>query len=216
MPATNDLQWANPATWPFPFWIWIASVTVAVARALWRRYLRILARGWPMATGTVESAEVTEPGPGFRWTRRIGGEIAAELKYSYMSPGGRYSGSHQRRFGCAEDAYEFIRDLPGKPVMVHYRPDRQERSQLDEDSLEMLLRNRAPVVVKPEDAGQLEEQAEGGRAWRLPLAAVAADLLRARDGILWRGAGNSAVSAGATKEGVSGLPGRFRRSGTLG
>jgi hypothetical protein len=74
------------------------------------------------------------------------------------------AGNYQRDFPTEQEAREFMRDLKGKPVAVHYNPNKSSSSRLLEGSLDILLRNRAPISL---DESVAEEDAVPG--WARPL-----------------------------------------------
>jgi hypothetical protein len=112
---------------------------------VWRWLQRRRAANWPIAEGHIESAEVTEPRPTLFSTSRSSSYLA-ELGYSYSIAGSVEAGWHRRECPTAQEAREFIRDLKGKPVAVHYNPNKPSSSSLSEPSLDMLLRSRAPML----------------------------------------------------------------------
>lgn len=68
----------------------------------------------------------------------------AELAYSYSVGGEPNSSSYKREFGTEQEAWEFTRDLRGKPVAVQYNPSKPSKSTLSESSIETLLQTRPP------------------------------------------------------------------------
>jgi hypothetical protein len=78
--------------------------------------------------------------------------------------GERNAGWHRRDLATEDEAYEFVGDLKGKPVMVHYDQHRPSRSVISEPSLDALLQNRAPVLARG-----LHTAADSIPAWIRPL-----------------------------------------------
>ena len=68
----------------------------------------------------------------------------AELGYSYSVAGQTEAGFYKRELSTEDEAWEFARDLKGKPVAVHYNPNKPAASTLSEQSVETLLQTRAP------------------------------------------------------------------------
>jgi hypothetical protein len=68
----------------------------------------------------------------------------ARLDYSYSIGGNVEASFYKREFGTEEEAAEFVRDLKGKPVAVHYNPNKPSSSTVSEASIETLLQTRAP------------------------------------------------------------------------
>jgi hypothetical protein len=68
----------------------------------------------------------------------------AELGYSYSTAGKVETGFYKREFGTEMEASEFVRELKGKPVVVHYNPIKPSSSAVSEDSIESLLQSRSP------------------------------------------------------------------------
>lgn len=99
-----------------------------------------------MTTGQIESATV-EKSKGFLVSSTPrGGSLAyvAEIGYSYSVAGQTEAGFYKRELSTEEEAWEFVRDLKGKPVAVHYNPNKPATSTLSEQSVETLLQTRAP------------------------------------------------------------------------
>lgn len=166
----NDLfHFIDPRTWPWVVWVWLAFVVAGFMASLWKRYQRRRAATWPLTQGHIETVNVTEPG---RWSGKRGEIEIAEIRYSYSIGGTVYSGHYQRSFASADAAWEFLRDLQGKAITVHYNPARPSSSSIAEDSLETLIQARAPAP---------EQQTRGGAvpSWVRPF--------------LWLGVAYSAV-----------------------
>jgi hypothetical protein len=139
MLSENPLRWVDPRTWPWPVYVWLAIIAAGWLKPLWRRVQHSRAKSWPITTGQIESVTVNESK-----FRRRSSAYTAELGYSYSVSGKVEDGLYKREFNSEEEAWEFVRDLKGKPVAVHYNPDKPSASTLSEESVETLLRTRAP------------------------------------------------------------------------
>ena len=73
------------------------------------------------------------------------------MNYIYLVDGISHTGVKQREFGDQEEAWEYLRDLEGKPVEIQYKPGKPGTSSLSESSLQALLQARPPVVVTSVD-----------------------------------------------------------------
>jgi hypothetical protein len=146
MLLTNPLRWSDPRTWPWMFYFWLALVAAGWLKPLWRWIQRNRAKSWPIATGQIESAAVSEPKRSFisSGPRASSHKFVAELSYSYWVEGNLEKGIYKRDFSTDAEALEFQRDLKGKPVAVHYNPSRPSNSTLSEASVETLLQTRPP------------------------------------------------------------------------
>jgi hypothetical protein len=141
-------QWRDPHHWPWIFWIWLAMIAASRAKPVWNWFRRKRASSWPVTIGKVESASVDER-KGFLSSLSSRGDHDdhfAKLNYSYSVAGTSGAGVYKRRFFSEADAWEFIRDLKGKPVTVHYNPNKTSSSALLEQSVETLTQTRAPLA----------------------------------------------------------------------
>ena len=77
----------------------------------WIRSLR--AGKWPASQGRIETADV----------KTIGDQALAELGYSYLVEGERYSGYYSRQFADAQHAWDYVKGLEGQLVVVRYKED---------------------------------------------------------------------------------------------
>ena len=142
----NPFRWIDPRTWPWMFYVWLGLTAAGWLKPLWRWIQRNRAKSWPTATGQIESATVNKS-KGFLVSstpRRGSLPYVAELGYSYSVAGQAEAGFYKREFGTEEEAWEFVRDLKGKPAAVHYNPNKPATSALSEPSVETLLQTRAP------------------------------------------------------------------------
>jgi len=158
------LKWTDPSTWPWSIYLWIAVMLSGFLKPAWRWFQRRRAADWPIAPAQIESADVIQPKPTLFSTRGRSAPYAAELTYSYVVAGERNAGWHRRDLATEDEAYEFVGDLKGKPVMVHYDQHRPSRSVISEPSLDALLQNRAPVLARG-----LHTAADSIPAWIRPL-----------------------------------------------
>jgi hypothetical protein len=87
--AAAPMRWADPATWPWVVWAWLAILLVGFAKPLWRWLRRRRAQGWPAAPGRIESVKVRKRRPFSISTSPRGGRLlyTAELAYSYSLEG---------------------------------------------------------------------------------------------------------------------------------
>ncbi len=92
----------------------------------WRQ--RRAESGWPATDATVHSVHVHKQGSWSYW---------AEITYTYFV--GEYrSGKHVHRFRRKEEAEEFVRQLRGRHVLVHYDTDKPDSSVILDRDLEMV------------------------------------------------------------------------------
>jgi hypothetical protein len=141
MISNSPIRWNNPATWPWMFYVWAAFALVGLAKPAWNWFRRQRAGGWPTAEGRIESVEITKPSFSFTTKR---GYYVAEFGYSYSVAGTLHSGLYKREFPTEHEAEEFVRDLKGKPVAVHFNSNHPSSSALLEPDIEGVLQNRAP------------------------------------------------------------------------
>ncbi len=122
-----------------PFWIII--LVLSQRKLLGRWIQRYRAKSWPITTGQIESVSAIEP-------RRVAFSLApgrnapaslAEIFYSYSVGGQREAGRYERQFITEAEAWEFLRDLKGKSVVVHYNPNKPSSSALSEPSIKVLI-----------------------------------------------------------------------------
>ncbi len=99
-----------------------------------------------MTTGQIESTTVNKSKGFLVSSTPRGGSLAyvAEIGYSYSVAGQTEGGFYKRELSTEDEAWEFVRDLKGKPVAVHYNPNKPATSTLSEQSVETLLQTRAP------------------------------------------------------------------------
>ncbi len=140
-------RWAEPNTWPWFLYIWLAFFLGGWLLPLWRWLQREQAKSWPTTTGRIDSAYIAEP------TRFLGLTLQsnrsrsydAVLEYSYTLSGDTLRAKYKRSFGSEREAQDFLRDLEGQTVTVQYNSNHPARSVLLEATVETLLRNRPPL-----------------------------------------------------------------------
>jgi hypothetical protein len=159
MISNSPIRWTNPATWPWIFYVWAAFALAGLAKPAWNWFRRQRAGGWPTAEGRIESVEITKPTFSFTTKR---GYYVVELGYSYSVAGTPQSGRYRREFPTEHEADEFVRDLQGKPVAIHFNSNRPSNSALLEPDIEGLLQNRAPAPAS-ESLAQANSVPEGIR-----------------------------------------------------
>ena len=69
----------------------------------------------------------------------------ANLNYTYSVGGSTYSGVYKREFPTEWEAWEFLRDLEGKPITVTFDPKEPSTSIVNESAIESLLQTRGPA-----------------------------------------------------------------------
>jgi hypothetical protein len=144
MLAAAPFRWTDPATWPWMFYVWLAFIFATWSFPGWRWLRRKRAAGWPVADGRIESVEVSKPSFSFMTKR---GYYVADLGYSYSVAGTLNSGRYKRDFPTEQEAEEFVRDLQGKAMVVHYNPGKPSSSALLAPDIEVVLQHRAPAPV---------------------------------------------------------------------
>jgi hypothetical protein len=124
------------------FYVWAAFILAGWFVPAWRWVRRQRAGSWPTAEGRIESVEVFMPN--FSLTTKRG-YFVAELGYSYSVAGNPYSGRYKQDFPAEYEGEEFVRDLRGKAVAVHYNSNHPATSALIESDIEVLQQHRPPV-----------------------------------------------------------------------
>ena len=146
MISGQPFRWTDPSTWPWIVYIWLAMLAMGWVKPLWRWIQRNRATKWPTVSGQIESVAVSEAKRSFFSSSPRGSSpsFVAELGYSYSTVGNVEAGFYKREFGTERESSEFVWDLKGKPVVVHYNPNKPSASALSEASIESLLQTRAP------------------------------------------------------------------------
>jgi Protein of unknown function (DUF3592) len=142
----NPIHWTDPSTWPWFVYVWLGLIFAGWLKPLWPRIQRQRVSRWPTVSGQIESVTVSEAKWSFFSGSRRGSSpsYVAELGYSYSTAGNVEAGFYKREFWTEGEASEFARDLKGKPVVVHYNPNKPSKSALSESSIESLVQSRAP------------------------------------------------------------------------
>jgi hypothetical protein len=132
------------------FYVWLAFALAGFIKPAWRWFLKQRAGNWPLAEGKINSAQSEEPENfwGFIGSRRGQNNFVPAIVYSYSIDGQEYSSRYVGDVVTEEEAQEFCRDLNGKPVMVHYNPDKPSSSALAISSVQHLQQTRLPAVAK--------------------------------------------------------------------
>ena len=140
------LRWSNPASWPWLVYLWLAGILVVWARQIVRALKRKKSASWPTVTGRIESAEIPSQKTflGLTLSPRDRKPCPAELRYSYSVGGQQYSGSFKEYCPTLTAAQEFVRDLNGRPITVHYDPQQASISTLLDASVQAVLEVRPP------------------------------------------------------------------------
>ena len=116
--------------------------------SLWKWRQRRAAREWPVTQGRIDAVDVPSDERkvfGLSLTTSRNRMSKARVAYSYSWLGQDFRGIYIREFGRDEEAWDFLRELEGKPVEVHVNRTKPEQSALSESSLETLLQRRAPA-----------------------------------------------------------------------
>jgi hypothetical protein len=82
-----------------------------------------------------------------RLAKRQFAVLCGETRLFVLLWGDVEAGFYKREFGTENEASEFVRDLKGKPVAVHYNPDKPSSSTVLGASIDTLLQTRAPRPV---------------------------------------------------------------------
>ncbi len=79
-----------------------------------------LAANWPWTDGRIETTNV----------KAFGEQALAELGYSYLVGGTRYSGYYSQQFADEQQAWDYVRGLQGRSVVVRHKRGNPEVSAL--------------------------------------------------------------------------------------
>lgn len=145
----SQFRWVDPSKWPWFVYVWLAATAAGFVKPFWQWVQRNRAKSWPITTAQIESATLNETKPGFFSSspRKSSPVYVAELGYSYRVAGQVEAGFYKREFYTEEEAQEFLRDLKGKPLTVHYNSKKPSTSIVSEASVQILLQTRAPKPV---------------------------------------------------------------------
>src|SRR6185437_12002881 len=121
--------------------VMVTFASVLLILGIWEKNLLFRARSWPIAQGTIDSAWVHEhKGKHHRWIAR--------LDYSFPLQQRRYTGRYSKTFSYQNEADDFVRDLTGKSLRVHYSSRWPVFSAALKQDVEELLQTRP--VAEPE------------------------------------------------------------------
>lgn len=95
---------------PRPFLVLVAGWLCVKRLPDWIRSIR--ASGWPAVAGKVETVEV----------RSFAEQSLAEIAYSYLVEGVRYSGYFSRQFADEQDAWSYVDPLKDQALVVRCKP----------------------------------------------------------------------------------------------
>jgi len=116
--------------------------SILVALGIWERLVRWRAKDWPATMASIDAVSISGPsGKGNKWQSR--------LDYAFTVLEKRYTGRYSQTFSFEEDAQEWIRDLRGKTVSVHYWPGWPALSVVEKNDIDELLRSRLPLPPDP-------------------------------------------------------------------
>jgi hypothetical protein len=97
----------------------VALVLSLKAPKVWRWFVSRSTESWTEAEGVVVTTNVID--------QQAEGALA-EIGYSYCVAGARYGGYLRRHFICLEHAWNFADRAKDMHILVHYKPDRPEKS----------------------------------------------------------------------------------------
>jgi hypothetical protein len=140
-------RWYDPTTWPFVFYVWIGFILIGAAQPIGRWFKRRRAEGWPITTGTIESAVLEDRKYGFLRPKNSPARYTARLSYRYSVEAETFLGRYTKDSEEEDEIYEFIRELEGGQVTVHYQPGKPANSMLSEESLRALQGRRPPSLT---------------------------------------------------------------------
>ena len=103
---------------PRPFLVLVAGWLVVKRLPNWIRSIR--GAGWPAVEGKVETVEV----------KSFAEQSLAEIGYSYLVEGVRYSGYFSRQFADEQDAWSYVDPLKDQPIVVRCKPGAPDTSVL--------------------------------------------------------------------------------------
>jgi len=149
MIAANPFRWSDPSSWPWIVYVWLLLFAGGWIKQFYDAQRRKKAADWPTVTGRIDAAEIPPQKKvlGISLSPANRRPCPAELRYSYSVDGQSYSGKLNQNLPNSAAAQEFIRDLNGMPVTVHYDPHRASISRLLDASLQALLDARPPAPV---------------------------------------------------------------------
>lgn len=105
---------------------WAIILLVSAVTWIFRELRERAGQSWPIANGTVESAELTV----------VDGRMRAEVRYSYSVDGEYYSGLFFRIPSTEKRGEKILLQFPkGSRVFVHVKPSDPEISVLDREEI---------------------------------------------------------------------------------
>ncbi len=166
MLAAAPFRWADPATWPWVVWAWLAMLLFGCASRF---------GGGSSGSEPKAGPRCRDESNRSRSKRQSRSQISttprgrrplytAEVAYSYALEGHYYSGYYQREFATEEESWEFVRDLQGKSAIVSYNPRNPAKSLLSEGAVTDLLNARPPAP-----AGKFQVRVSEVPRWAKPL-----------------------------------------------
>lgn len=144
MSPDAPFRWSEPTTWPWFVWFWVVLLVAGWLQPVWRWLLRRRIEAWPTTQGRIESTELIRRKV-FSSAQWGNSDYTADIRYSYSVAGTTNSGRYKRGFPTEQEAKEFVRDLQGTHVVIHYDPNKPPRSALRDSDIEALLQTRCPL-----------------------------------------------------------------------
>jgi hypothetical protein len=110
--AQHSVLWeyGKDLLWAFLYLTLVATWFFVKRLPDWFRSIR--SASWPMVEGKIEALTVTT----------FAEQSLAQLAYSYLVDGERYSGYFTRQFADEQDAWDYVRPLKGQPIFVRHKP----------------------------------------------------------------------------------------------
>ena len=102
--------------------IFAAGLTYVLAISLRRRNIFRGWHSWPIAEGTVETAEL----------RVYRGTYSVSIGYSYAVNGSYTTGWDERSFSGETEAEDYAASIRGQKVVIRFNPKNPERSRIDQ------------------------------------------------------------------------------------
>jgi len=102
----------------------------------WFRSMR--AAKWPLVESNVETVKVTP------FTE----QALAEVGYSFLVNGARYSGYLLRQFADEQDAWNYVHQMEGRTVMARYKPDDPSVSAVRSADQVLFSEQQPPLVPR--------------------------------------------------------------------
>jgi hypothetical protein len=122
----------------------LASYAAALLAASWFLFKRLpelirsmRAASWPLSQGRIETVDV----------KTFRDQALAELGYSYVVEGERYSGYYSRQFADEQHGWDFVDALQGKQIAVRYQEDDPSVSALRAADQQSYIDLRGPGFI---------------------------------------------------------------------